>query len=64
MQTHNSVRKKKSYLRVIVIITNKKTAAATPYIMCAPFNFKDMSIKIEGLLFAFLFNSAKKYLLM
>ena len=55
-------RQKENYLRVIMIITNKKPAAAPSYIMPAPLSIKNTSVKIEGLLFAFLFNLKQKYL--
>jgi hypothetical protein len=47
-----------------MIIANKKPTAASPYIMPAPLSIKNTSIKIEGLLFAFLVNSIQKYLFM
>ena len=57
MHEHSSVRQRENYLRVIMIIANKKPTAAPPHIMPAPLSIKNTSIKIEGLLFAFLVNS-------
>jgi hypothetical protein len=64
MHEYCTVRQKENYLRVIVIIANKKPTAASPYIMPASLSIKNTSIKIEGLLFAFLINSMQKYLFM
>jgi len=43
-----------NFLRVIMTIANKKPTAASPHIMPAPLSIKNTSIKIKGLLFAFL----------
>lgn len=43
-----------NFLRVIMIVANKKSTATPSYIMSTPLSIKDTSIEIQSLLFAFL----------